>query len=292
MLRSKIEGLPDSHPSKALCLFSLSQLFESVGNFPEQKRLLIHALALWREQGNDHWVAATLRFLSYVNRKLGLLKEGIPQAEEALEICKQLKDTGEQAMCLKELAFLLLKDDQLDAAEDTTFQIIDILPEKGEEFQLCRSHQLLGQIYRSKGKKEEAIHHFETALTTASPFNWPHELFSIHSDMATLFLNEDEFDNANAHVEQAKLYAADSPYNLACGIHTQARIWYRQRRLEDARSEASRALESFEELGAVKDAEGCKGLLRQIEEAMGNGISGELNPGGEFSSHDGASSHR
>ena len=274
MLRSKIEGLPNSHPSKPLCLFRLSRLFESVGNYPEQKRLLIHALTLWREQGDEYWVASTLRFLSTVNGALGLLEEGIQQAEEALEIYKQLRNTREQAMCLEELAVLLLYDNQLDAAEDTAFQIIDLLPEEGQEFQLCRSHQTLGRIYVSKREKEEAIHHFETALTTASPFNWPHELFWIHSDMATLFLDEDEFDNANTHIERAKSHAADHPYNLGCGIHTQARIWYRQQRLEDARSEALRALEAFEKLGAANDAERSKGLLRQIEEAMGSGVSG------------------
>ena len=137
-------------------------------------------------------------------------------------------------MCLEDLASLLLDDNQLDAAEDTAFRIIDLLPEKGQEFQLCRSHRILGQIYHSKGEKEKAIHHFETALTIASPFNWPDELFWIHFPMAKLFRDEDEFNDANTHIEQAKLHAADNPYNLGRGMEMQARIWYRQRRLEDA----------------------------------------------------------
>ena len=292
ILRSKIEGLPDSHPSKAKCLFGLSQLFESVGNHIEQKRLLNHALALWREQGDDFWVATALRFLSYVNQKLELFREGIQQAEEALEIWKQRQDTVGQALCLEDLSSLLLYDNQLDAAEDTASRMIDLLPEKGEEFQLCRSHRILGRIYSSKGQKEKAIHHFEMALTIASPFNWPQELSWIHYEMAKLFHNEDEFNGANAHIEQAKLHATDNPYNLGRGMDMQARIWYRQRRLEDARSEAVRALESFEKLGAAMDAKRSKGLLREIEGAMESGVSGELNPGGEFPGRDTASHHR
>ena len=291
MLGLKIEGLPDDHPSKALCLLRLSQLSASIGNDQEEKRLLSHALTLWRELGNSYRVAGALRFLSYVNRNLGLFGEGIQQAEEALEISKQLEDTVEQAMCLEGLASLLIADNQLDAAEDTAFQILNLLPENGEEFQLCRSHQVLGRIYRSKGDKEKAIHHFKAALTVASPFNWPHELFRIHYDMAELSRDKHEFNDANAHIAQAKFNAANNVYSLGRSMRMQAWIWYRQQRLEDARLEGLRALESFEKLGAAKDAEDCKGLLQHIEEVIGSGMSGKSDPGSEFPSPNVASNH-
>ena len=107
--------------------------------------------------------------------------------------------------------------------------------------------------------------------------------------MSELFCDEDEFNDANIHIEQAKSHAADHPYNLGRGMEMQARIWYRQRRLENARSEAFRALERFEKLGATQDAEDCRGLLQQIEEATRSGTSGESHSGGEFSRHDAAS---
>ena len=285
VLRSKIEGLPDSHPSKALCLFRLSQLFGSVGNYLEQKQLLIRTSKLWRERGYDYWVAITLRFLSYVNWKLGLFREGIQQAEEAFEFYEQFGNTEGLAMCLEGLASLLLGDNQLDVAEDTVFQIIDLLPEQGQELQLCRSHRILGQVYRFKGEKEKAIHHFKTAQTIASLFNRPGGLFDIYFHTAELFYNEDELNEANALIEQAKLHTADNPYRLGRGMGMQARIWYRQRRPEDARLEALCALETFEKIGAANDAEDCKEFLQQIEEAMESGTSGESDPGGEFSNH-------
>ena len=285
VLRSKIEGLPDSHPSKALCLFRLSQLFGSVGNYLEQKQLLIRTSKLWRERGYDYWVAITLRFLSCVNWKLGLFREGIQQAEEALEFYEQFGNTEGLAMCLEGLASLLIGDNQLDVAEDTVFRIIDLLPEQGQELQLCRSHRILGQVYRFKGEKEKAIHHFKTAQTIASLFNRPGGLFDIYFHTAELFYNEDELNEANALIEQAKLHTADNPYRLGRGMGMQARIWYRQRRPEDARLEALCALETFEKIGAANDAEDCKEFLQQIEEAMESGTSGESDPGGEFSNH-------
>ena len=96
-LGPKIEGLPDSHHSKPTCLIELSRLFRSVGNRVECKRLLIQALELWRERGNELWVAGTLRLMSDSNRLLGLYKEGTAQVTEALEIYKRFNHIPGQA---------------------------------------------------------------------------------------------------------------------------------------------------------------------------------------------------
>ena len=291
VLRSMIEGLPNGHPSKAKCLSELSQLFRSVGNREEEKRLLIRTLALEREQGNPSRVAHTLRLLSNVNRALGLPREGIQQAEEALEIYKQLGDMLGEAIGLEYLAWLLLKDYQLDAAEVAALRSIDLLPEQGQESRVCRTHRLLGNIYRSKGEKEKSIQHFETAVTIASPFNWETELFWIHSEMALLFRDQGEFDDANAHIKQAKSHTADNAYNLGRGMEMQAQIWYQQQRLAEARHEALGALEIYERLGAVDDVENCRGLLQWIEKAMGTRRSDELDSGGEFFDRDATPVH-
>ena len=60
VLGRKITDLPDDHPFKFVCLFGLSKLFESTGNYAEQERLLSHVLRLARGQGNDVGVAFTL----------------------------------------------------------------------------------------------------------------------------------------------------------------------------------------------------------------------------------------
>jgi hypothetical protein len=51
VLRAKIEGLPDDHWCKPKCLYELSRLFGSIGNFVDCRRLLIHTLRLERERG-------------------------------------------------------------------------------------------------------------------------------------------------------------------------------------------------------------------------------------------------
>ena len=266
VLRLKIESLPDDHRSKPRCLFELSRLFESVGLHKERKRLLTRALELLRERRDDFQVAWILRTLSEANTWIfGLPKEGMQQAGDALEIYKRFGDTAGQAECSHNLAMCLLEDRQFDAAEDTLSSTIDTLQEKGQEFLLCRSHWVLGMVYDGKGEREKAIGQFETALGIASLFNWQRELFLIHYYLADVLCNQYEFDDANAHLERAKSHVADDARNLGYVIERQASIWYEQGRLEDARLGASRALETYEKLGAAQDVMDCRNLLQEID---------------------------
>ena len=269
-LRPKLEGLPDSHHSKPQCLFGLSWLFESVGNCVEQKRLLSHVLKLGRERGNDYQVAQTLRALSDANRQLGLREEGIQQVKEALKIHKLLGDTLQQACCLKELALLFYDDERLEDAEEAAFHAINLFQGKGEEFSVCASHRTLGNIYHSKGEREKAIHHLEVALEITSHFQWRDQLFWTYFDLALLFFGEEKFEDAHTHIEQAKSHTVDNAYYMGRAMEIQASIWYRQCRLEEARSEALRALEIFENLRSANNIESCRGLLRDIEGSIAN----------------------
>ena len=265
LLGWKVEALTDDHPSKLECLFPLSHLFRKFGNYAECKRLLTHTLKLSREQGDDRQIARTLRLLSDVHYWMDFLKEGIQQAREASEIYERLGDTVDQAWCLIELAWLLHDNEQLDDAEEAASRAINLLPEK-DQFQVCRCHQILGDIYRSKGETKKAIHHFEVALGIGSPSNWLNLLSSVYLSMALLFADEDRFNDAHAHIEHAKLHAVNNhdTHLLARAMWQQADIWYRQHRFEEAKSEALRALDVFQKLGTENDMECVRELLQQI----------------------------
>jgi tetratricopeptide (TPR) repeat protein len=270
MLRSKIEALPDVHRYKPDCLSELSELFGQIGNFSEQKRLLTYALELRRWRGDSYMVAHTLQRLSGVNRNLKLYDEGIQQANEALEHFKQIGDTYWQMQCSSDLAWLFLDTNQLDAAEDVASRAIDLAPEEGRELLVCRLHRVIGNVYRSKGEKKKAIHHLETAIRIGSPFNWHDDLFWTHYGLALLFHDEGEFDDANVHTERLKFHAVNATYKLGRAMDMQARVWHQQLRLEEAKSEALRALEILENLGAASNAEACRKLLQIIELAIKN----------------------
>ena len=266
VLGPKIEQLPDDRLFKPDCLWQLAGLFDSFGNYVEEKQVLTHALKLEQERGNTDRVAFTLDELSRANRMLGLFEEGIRQAKEALEIFEQVGDTRKQGYSLILLACVLYDDNQLDAAEEAASRAIKLLPEKGQEFPVCNSHRVLGDVHYSRGEKETAIYHFEMALAIASAFNWDRAQFWIHYSLAELFLSEDEFYDAHCHIEQAKLQVVNDVYCQGRAVLLLARVFRRQCKFEDATSEALRALEIFEKIGALPNADNCRDLLQQIEQ--------------------------
>jgi tetratricopeptide (TPR) repeat protein len=263
-LKPKIEGLPDDRCFKPGCLIKLAKLFSAVGNHPECKQLLTRALKLRRERGSDYEVADVLRDLSDINRLMDLPKEGIQHVKEALEICKSLGDIVGQAQCSIDLASVLHDDKRFDAAEAAAFHAIDLLPEEGEQFLVCGSHRALGDIYRSKGETGKAIHHLEVALGIASSFDWHDNLFWVHYTLAGIFRDEGRFNDAQIHLERAKSHTVDSAYNLGYAVEEQARVWYKQHRFEEARSEALRAADIFDKLGAAMDVERCREFIQEI----------------------------
>ena len=199
------------------------------------------------------------------NRRLRLYEEGISQVKEALGIFERLGDTEEQAWSLIKLAGLLSSRKQFDAAEEAGFRAIGLVPENDKQYLVCASHQVLGEIYESKGEIEKAVHHYEMVLEIASPFNWHDDLFRAYCSLGTLFLNEDRFEDAIAHIERAKPHAIDDTFTLGSVTRLQAWAWFMLHRLEEARSEALAAANIFEELGAVDDLESCRSLLQDIE---------------------------
>ena len=267
VLGPMINGLPDDHPSKPKCLFWLAWLFSSVGNYAEEKRLLIHALEFRREQRSDFEVAEALWSISGANLMLGLFEEGIQQVKEALGIYERLDDISGQARSLRQLAWLLYDDKQVDPAEEATSQVINLFSGKGEEWEVCECYRILGLVYRSKGNTEKAVDHLQISLGIASSFSWDYQLFWIHHDLAELFFNKDGFDNAYVHIEHAKLHTVNNTYHLGRAAQLQAQFWYKRRRFEEAESEARSAIDIYERLGVTKRAEDCRALLQSVERA-------------------------
>ena len=272
VLGPRIEGLPDDHPSKPRCLFEFSLLLESVGNHAESKRLKCHSLKVWRERGDDLQIAQTLTSLSDTNRQLGLREEGILRAREAFEIYERLCNISGQSRSLQSLGLSLYRSNQLDAAEEALSRALDLSSSEGDQFQISQCHNLLGAICKSKDGTEAAIDHFEIALGIASRVNSRDQQFRCHCSLAELFLDEGRFDNASTHIEHCKSHAVDDAHKLSLAMALHAVVLLGQCRFEEAKSEVLCAAETFEKLGAARDLEACRMILRRIQEEGNNPV--------------------
>jgi len=268
-LGPKIEGLPDDHPLKPRCLFELSRLYGVVFNHAECRRLLIHTLKLWRERGDDLWIAQTLRSLAHVNWQLDLVKEGVLQAEEISKIYERLNYTAERASSLQYLALLLAEDGQVDAAEETALRAIHLCSGEPSQSQICEHHHILSHICRSRGEVEAAINHLETSLGIISPLNWRDQQVSILRCLVRLLLAEERFDDAQFHLERLKPHVVHDPYGQGLAMLIQAGILCQQGRFQEARSEVLRIINECREIGvSLGFLEYCKEFLREVEGRM------------------------
>ena len=84
--------------------------------------------------------------------------------------------------------------------------------------------------------------------------------------MAVMFSKQSRFDAAHDHIERAKSHVADDAYRLGRAIELQARFWSKQGMLDKAKLEASRAIDVYTKVGATRDIEDCRVLLRMIGE--------------------------
>jgi len=269
VLGSRIEGLPDDHPSKLRCLIQLTWILDLLGNLTESRRFHTCMIKLWREQGNDRKVAKTLETLSALNRQLCLNAEGISRAKEALEIYEKLDDRVGQVDSLQCLALSLVHDNQVDAAEEAASRAIDLFPDGLSLSQLRVHHHILGHICCCRGDTEAAIDHYMKTTGVVRSLNSQDSQTGILPCFLGLLLDEKRLDDTQIHLEQFKSHASNNLLEQGVAMVVQAGIWYQQGKFEEARSEISRAIDAFEEIGNPGNIVGkMKETRREAEEEI------------------------
>lgn len=77
-----------------------------------------------------------------------------------------------------------------------------------------------------------------------------------------------KYDDAHLHLKRATTQAIGDPHRLGRATELDARFWYSQHEFEKAKSEALRAANLYENIGATKDVEDCRAILSKIEAAI------------------------
>ena len=112
--------------------------------------------------------------------------------------------------------------------------------------------------------------------------NWLEHLFWIYYSLAELFFDIGRFDYANTHIERAKSNAINSPYLSGRAMELQAWFWYKEGRFEDAKSEALRAADVFEKIGATRELKHSRCILQAIDAAINKPATSDEDSDGEL----------
>ena len=95
-------------------------------------------------------------------------------------------------------------------------------------------------MHRTKTNYANTCPVCDTALRIVAASNWYDQLFWIHYSLAESSFNMYEFDDTHAHIEHAKSLGSN-PYQLGRAVEQEAKFWYAQGKLEEAKHEALQA---------------------------------------------------
>ena len=109
-------------------------------------------------------------------------------------------------------------------------------------------------------------HHFETSLQIPSSLNLRGELSKVHSILATLYLEEDKFNDAYTHVEHAGLHAGNDMLQLGRVCFARAYMWCKENGFGKAKPNTLRTLDVCGKPGVVNLSEKTRQIPEKIKE--------------------------
>ena len=263
----KIVALPGDYPSKPGCLSELSVLYASIGNYAEARRLLCHALELYRGRGNDYRIASTLWVLARSNFPRDHCEEGIRQAEEAMTIFQRIGNTEWVVHCHSLLSTLFRRVNRLDDAEKCANQAIalaDGLISTTDYVSLENLRVSLFTMYSHRGDTEKAIFHAEASIGETSSRS---SRFLSHLNLAMIHITERRLGDAETHLEHAGSLAVNGSSEPSTVALLRARLLVVQGKLGEARSEALRGPDLLEFRGGG-NVKAWNDLLRLVDKEM------------------------
>jgi tetratricopeptide (TPR) repeat protein len=135
------------------------------GRLEEGYALLEEGISEGLRTGGLQGHASRVAWLSEVCRLAGRGEEAWQHARQALDLARQLKERGNEALALHQLGVVLAHADPPDTAQAEAYyrQAITLADELGMRPLQAHCHLGLGQLYGKTGRAEQA----RTALSTA-----------------------------------------------------------------------------------------------------------------------------
>ncbi len=149
-----------------------------------------------RSTDNQLELSIALYGLGRANKNVGKTQLGNQQLQESLDISRTINDEQGVAYALKELAPMHIDAGQLDTAEAMLQEAIQLFSRSENQFMLFDSHKTLGQLFLSKSDPEQAQHHIEQAKIYLDEKTMPIQAISLAETESQILAAQQQYQDA------------------------------------------------------------------------------------------------
>jgi signal transduction histidine kinase len=187
-------------------LINYSRLLESTGDYPKSISLSLKALKLYEESGN-------LAKIGSGNFQTGLVLETAKQFDKAIEyyqkalsIRKTLKDSLGMSNVYNNLGIIYKNRKQYDLALSSYQNAYNLAIQMNRQVLSLNPLINIGVVYNKQNKNILAIKNYEDALIIANKFNRQNSIKIIETNLALLYMNEEQYEKALPFAQKAYNY--------------------------------------------------------------------------------------
>ncbi|HDQ70880.1 MAG TPA: tetratricopeptide repeat protein [Chloroflexi bacterium] len=229
---------------------SLGELLTTTSQYEHALEHLDQALDLSTERDDRDAQA----FVCHQLARLYELRGEYPPAFEWIECgltALENRKTAEAAELLLRAGFINTRQGDYDQALDQCQQGLDIAKELGELATLARAYNLMGHIFRLRGKSVQAIEYFQQAFQLQQRAGDIHGQATMHNQIANAYFDMGQWQEAEDNYRQARQMfdQVGDIYNLTVANNNLGGIARNQGRLDDALALYQEALESLGRIG-------------------------------------------
>lgn len=187
---------------------NLGMIFNEIGNFKTSYTYYFAALDNYDLAKNYDKKIGTLNNIGVIYLNLQNYEKALTFFEEALDSKVQQKDTILVASIMNNLAICYSKKNPKRALKELNSGIA--LSEKvNNQYGLCISYQIMGNIYLDLKEKQKAYNAYSKSIEIAKKANLSHQLSVSKVGLGRVLLNMDQIDSALAIAQDVMRVAND-----------------------------------------------------------------------------------
>ncbi|OAQ41809.1 hypothetical protein A5893_01445 [Pedobacter psychrophilus] len=187
-------------------LINYSRLLEAMGNYPKAISLSLQALKLYESSGDIAKIGSGNYQTALVLETAKQFDKSIFYYKKALDIRKGIKDSLGMSNVYNNLGIIYKNQKQYDLALESYKNAYDLATQMNRPVLGLNPLINIGVVYNKQNKNTLAIKKYEEALVIANKFNRTNAIKIIETNLALLYMNEEQYEKALPFAQKAYDY--------------------------------------------------------------------------------------